>query len=36
MSKGKIWLKRIGWMGFLFFLVKGLLWIALFYGVFSW
>jgi hypothetical protein len=24
------WLKRIGWIGFLFFLIKGLFWLALF------
>lgn len=23
------WFKRIGWAGFFFFLIKGLLWIAL-------
>lgn len=27
-SKAKTWLKRIGIAGFLFFLVKGLLWLA--------
>jgi hypothetical protein len=26
------WLKRIGVIGFLFFLVKGLIWLALFFG----
>lgn len=26
------WLKRLGIAGFLFFLVKGLIWIAVFYG----
>lgn len=26
------WLKRLGWAGFLFFLIKGLVWIAVFYG----
>lgn len=25
----KAWLKRIGWVGFLFFLVKGLLWLLI-------
>ncbi|WP_165871371.1 hypothetical protein [Flaviaesturariibacter flavus] len=29
-SKFKLWLKRIGWAGFLFFLVKGLIWIVVF------
>ncbi len=27
------WLKRIGVAGFLFFLVKGLIWIGLFFGI---
>jgi len=27
----KSWLKRIGWVGFLFFLIKGLLWLGAFY-----
>lgn len=27
------WFKRIGLAGFLFFLVKGLVWIALFMGI---
>lgn len=27
----KLWLKRIGWIGFLFFLIKGLIWLALFW-----
>ncbi len=27
------WLKRIGIAGFLFFLIKGLLWIAVFAGL---
>jgi hypothetical protein len=26
-SKFKIWLKRIGWAGFFFFLIKGLIWL---------
>ncbi len=26
------WLKRLGWAGFLFFLIKGLIWLAVFYG----
>ena len=25
----KIWIKRLGFWGFLFFLVKGLLWLAI-------
>lgn len=28
----KAWLKRIGVAGFLFFLVKGLVWLAIFAG----
>jgi hypothetical protein len=32
-KKGLIkWLKRLGVAGFLFFLIKGLIWIAIFYG----
>ena len=27
----KSWLKRIGWIGFFFFLIKGLLWLGAFY-----
>jgi hypothetical protein len=27
------WLKRLGFWGFVFFLVKGLIWLALFYFV---
>lgn len=26
-----MWLKRLGWAGFLFFLVKGLIWLAVIY-----
>lgn len=28
-EKFKLWLKRIGWAGFFFFLIKGLIWLAL-------
>jgi hypothetical protein len=33
--KGKytIWFKRIGLIGFLFFLLKGLIWLAVFLGL---
>lgn len=31
-SKLKKWLKRIGLAGFLFFLIKGLIWLAVFMG----
>jgi hypothetical protein len=30
------WLRRMGWAGFLFFLIKGLIWLAVFYGLGSW
>ena len=30
-SKWKSWLKKIGIAGFLFFLIKGLIWLAIFY-----
>lgn len=33
-AKQKKWLKRIGIAGFLFFLIKGLIWIAVF--LFAW
>ncbi|HTN46092.1 MAG TPA: hypothetical protein VL098_07050 [Flavipsychrobacter sp.] len=26
-----VWLKRLGFAGFMFFLIKGLVWIAIFY-----
>ena len=32
-SKMKVWLKRIGVIGFTFFLIKGLVWIAIFFGI---
>jgi hypothetical protein len=32
-SNFKLWLKRIGFGGFLFFLIKGLIWLALFFGL---
>ena len=32
-EKMKLWLKRMGVAGFLFFLIKGLVWIAIFAGV---
>jgi hypothetical protein len=35
-EKWKIWLKRIGWLGFLFFLIKGIIWLLVFFGVFKW
>ncbi|WP_096348994.1 alanyl-tRNA synthetase [Crocinitomix algicola] len=30
------WLQRIGLAGFLFFLFKGLAWLALWFGLFKW
>lgn len=36
MSKFNIWIKRIGFAGFLFFLVKGLVWLAIFAGAGKW
>jgi hypothetical protein len=30
-----LWFRRLGLMGFLFFLVKGLLWVAVFTGLFK-
>lgn len=30
------WLKRIGLLGFLFFLIKGFIWIAIWVGFFKW
>lgn len=32
-NKVKTWLKRIGVGGFIFFLAKGLVWIAVFLGI---
>mgnify|MGYP001317439795 CR=1 FL=1 len=29
----KTWLKRFGVAGFLFFLIKGLVWLAIFFGL---
>jgi hypothetical protein len=28
-TRFKHWLKRVGWVGFLFFLIKGLLWLLI-------
>ena len=27
------WARRLGWAGVLFFTIKGLIWLAVFYGV---
>ncbi|GAA4329618.1 hypothetical protein [Flaviaesturariibacter amylovorans] len=32
-SKFRTWLKRIGWIGFLFFLLKGIAWLIFFYFI---
>jgi hypothetical protein len=32
-EKTQLWFKRVGVAGFLFFLIKGLVWIAIFSGV---
>ena len=32
-NKAKLWLKRLGLAGFLFFFIKGLIWIAVFLGL---
>jgi hypothetical protein len=31
-NKKKTWLKRIGLAGFLFFLIKGIIWLFVFFG----
>lgn len=31
----KTWLRRIGVGGFIFFLAKGLVWLAIFFGLFK-
>ncbi|MDX2069075.1 MAG: hypothetical protein SFV55_11675 [Haliscomenobacter sp.] len=33
-SKARLWLKRLGIGGFLFFLIKGLIWLGVFLVVF--
>lgn len=30
-SKFKKWFKRVGWAGFAFFTIKGLVWLVIFY-----
>jgi len=32
-AKTMLWLKRIGFAGFIFFLIKGLIWLAVFLGL---
>lgn len=31
----KTWMKRLGFWGFMFFLIKGLIWLAVFFGGFK-
>jgi hypothetical protein len=33
MNKAKLfaWLKKVGWIGFFFFLLKGIVWLFIFY-----
>jgi hypothetical protein len=33
MKNAKIWFKRMGMIGFLFFLIKGLVWLAILLGI---
>ncbi|WP_262895833.1 hypothetical protein [Aureivirga marina] len=35
-QKVKNWLKKIGLVGFLFFFIKGLIWLAIFFGLGKW
>ncbi len=39
-GKLKTWFRRLGWAGFLFFLIKGIAWLLVFYlgkeAVFGW
>ncbi len=30
-SKAKLWFKRLGFAGFMFFLIKGIVWLFIFY-----
>ena len=32
-SKFNTWVKRLGIAGFLFFLIKGLIWLGVFFGI---
>jgi hypothetical protein len=35
-KKTILWLKRIGIGGFMFFLIKGLVWLAVIFGIGKW
>jgi hypothetical protein len=32
-SNWKMYARRLGWAGFFFFLIKGLVWLAVFFGL---
>lgn len=32
-EKARLWFKRLGLIGFLFFFIKGLIWLAIFLGL---
>ncbi|MEM7106200.1 MAG: hypothetical protein AAF502_23925 [Bacteroidota bacterium] len=32
-TNAKTWLKRLGFAGFMFFFIKGLVWLAIFFGL---
>ena len=34
-SVSQSWLKKIGWIGFMFFFIKGLIWLALGFTAFN-
>ncbi len=35
-EKTRKWLKRVGWAGFFFFLLKGILWMVAGAAIFEW
>jgi hypothetical protein len=32
-ARQRHWLKKLGWVGFFFFLIKGLVWLGVFFGL---
>jgi len=34
-KKKQPWIKRLGWAAFLFFLIKGIVWLFVFFGLFK-
>jgi hypothetical protein len=32
-SRGIAWLRKIGWVGFIFFLLKGMIWLTITYVI---